>query len=292
MQVVRNVYKILPFKRPVFELLKKFVRPSENIYKHLYFQGDFSVQIDESHSFRIHHYGYELENKLFWGGLRNGWEKTSTSLWIQLVEHSDVIFDIGANTGFYSLIAKSLNPQAHVVAFEPLKRIFEKLNHNNRLNDFDILTLEFAASNANDVAIVYDTPTEHAYSVTVNQNLNPPSTEVIPTEIRIMRLDTLIEEMNIEKLDLIKLDVETHEPEVLEGLGKYLEKYRPTMLIEILNDEVGDRVEALVRGKNYLYFNIDERQDVIRRVERITKSDYYNYLICDSSVAHYLKLLN
>ena len=62
--------------------------------------------------------------------------------------------------------------------------------------------------------------------------------------------------------------------EVLEGLGKYLKEYQPTMLIEILNDEVGKKVETSVKEHGYLYFNIDELTDEITPVDKITKSDY------------------
>lgn len=86
-----------------------------------------------------------------------------------------------------------------------------------------------AASDENGTAIIYDTPTEHIYTGTVNKNILAPEVEVIPTEIKITRLDTFIERMNIEKIDLIKLDVETHETEVLEGFGEYLDKFKPTL---------------------------------------------------------------
>ncbi len=209
-----------------------------------------------------------------------------------MVSKSDVIFDIGANTGVYSLIAKSLNPESQVYAFEPVRRVFEKLESSNRLNDYDIVCFECEISDSDGTATIYDTPTEHVYSVTVNKNLSAENIEVIPTEIKVRRLDSLIEEMKIEKIDLIKIDVETHEPEVLEGFGKYLDVFKPTMLIEVLNDEVGEKIEALIEGKDYLYFNLDEKSDSIRKVERITKSDYYNYLICSREIAKEIKLLD
>jgi FkbM family methyltransferase len=289
-QNLKYIYQKLPFKQPLFELVRNFLRPGENIYKHLHFQGDFLAPVDESHSFRMRHYGYELENSVFWMGLKNGWEKTSVSLWIKLAGNAEVVFDIGANTGVYSLIAKSLNPQARVFAFVPVERVYEKLVQNNLLNDYDIQCFDYGVSNTDGTAVVYDTPTEHVYSVTVNKNLNAPETKVIETEIKIKRLDTIIEELGVEKLDLLKIDVETHEPEVLEGLGRYLDQYKPTMLIEILNDEVGERVEALLKGKDFLYFNIDENSDSIKKVEHITKSDYYNYLICSRETAQALNL--
>ncbi|HVE59273.1 MAG TPA: FkbM family methyltransferase [Pyrinomonadaceae bacterium] len=291
-QTLKKIYQKLPFKQPIFKLVRIFIRPKENVYRHLYFHGDFLVQVDDSHSFLMTHYGFELENSLFWVGIRDGWEKNSVSVWIKLAKNADVIVDIGANTGIYSLIAKSLNPQARIFAFEPVPRVYERLVHNNLLNGYDIECFECGISNTDGTAIIYDTPTEHIYSVTVNKNLNAPSAEVIPTEIEVKRLDTIIDELGIEKIDLLKIDVETHEPEVLEGLGEYLSKYQPTILIEILNDEIGGKVETLVNEQDYLYFNIDEKSDSIRRVESITKSDYYNYLLCSEIKARELNLIS
>jgi len=289
-QLVRSTYNILPFKREIFAVLRKFVGLKERHYKHLHFKGIFDVEIDEQHSFRMRHYGFELENSIFWEGIRGGWEKASVSLWIKLVSDAKVILDIGANTGVYSLIAKSLNPASTVLALEPIERVFEKLEANNALNGYDIVCLPIAASNANGTATVYDAGGEHVYSVTVNKNLASSDVAVIPTVIQTMRLDRLIEEQKLDRLDLLKIDVETHEPEVLEGLGDYLDQFRPTMLIEILNDEVGTRVEALVKGKDYLYFNIDETSQSVRHVQSITTSDYYNYLLCTDEVAKRLGL--
>ena len=284
-KALKSLYKTLPLKKELFSLIKIFGTPSERIYKYLYFHDDIDVKVDESHSFKMRHYGFEIENSIFWTGLTDGWEKLSLSIWIKLVRNCDVIFDIGANTGVYSLIAKALKPQAQVFAFEPVKRVFEKLEFNNQLNNYDVKCFEIAASDTNGEATIYDTASEHTYSVTVGKNLNSSDSSVIPTIIETMRLDTLIENLKIPKIDLIKLDVETHEAEVLAGLGKYLEEFKPTMLIEILDDTVGQNVEALVSGKGYVYFNLDEKLGTVRRVEHISKSDDYNYLVCEEKVA-------
>ena len=89
----------------------------------------------------------------------------------------------------------------------------------------------------------------------------------------------------------MKIDVETHEPEVLEGFNKYLSIYRPILLIEILNNEVGQKVNDIITGLDYLFFNIDENGG-IRQVKKINKSDYYNYLCCNEKIAIELGLIN
>src|SRR5262249_32703018 len=154
---VHKAYNLIPFKQPVFEAARRTLRLKESLYKHLHFEGEFVVKIDDEHSFLIHHYGYEIENTLFWDGLSGGWEKMSIALWTKLVSRCRTIFDIGANTGVYSLVAGSLNPEAKIYAVEPVKRVFEKLRHNIELNDLDISCLEAAISNSDGTATIYDT---------------------------------------------------------------------------------------------------------------------------------------
>ncbi|CAN5456325.1 hypothetical protein BH09BAC3_BH09BAC3_15220 [soil metagenome] len=282
--LLKRIYRLIPFKQELFYVLKKIWRPKESIYKHLHFVGVFKVNIDNSRMFKIKHFGYQLENEIFWAGLTGGWEKESSKLWIELCRESEVIFDIGANTGVYSLIAKAMNQKAKVYAFEPVGRVFSKLQENIALNNFGIVPIEKAVSNSDGTAVIYDTPAEHTYSVTVNKNLSSPETRVIETKIETITLNSFIRQNDIKRVDLIKIDVETHEPEVLEGFSDYLFQFKPTLLIEILNDEIGARVDKIVRGLGYLYFNIDER-GTIRQVDKIEKSDYYNYLLCTSDIA-------
>jgi len=287
---LKLLYKIIPFKMELFKFLKIIWTPEESIYKHLYFKGIFKVKVEKTVFFKIKHYGYQLENELFWAGLIDGWEKESIKLWIQLCKQSSCIFDIGANTGVYSLIAKAVNSPAKVYAFEPVERVFDKLKENNRLNKFNIYTEKKAASNQDGVANIYDTMVDHVYSVTVNKNLNFPETIVTKTQIDTICLDTFIRQHNIGKVDLLKIDVETHEPEVLEGFFVNLKQSKPTLLIEVLNDEVGIRIEKLIANLDYLFFNINEK-GAIRQVKTITKSDSFNFLLCSQSTAAKLSLI-
>jgi hypothetical protein len=103
--------------------------------------------------------------------------------------------------------------------------------------------------------------------------------------VKVKRLDTLICEYGIERVDLIKIDVEGHEPAVLEGLGDYLRRFSPTILIEILTDEVGAKVEGFLTGSEYKYFYLDEQKSTIREVGKLTRQESYNYLVCSEQVA-------
>ncbi len=78
----KKIYSALPFKKQIFLVLRLFSLP-EGIFKHLYFEGLISVLIGKS-VFKIYHYGYQLENELFWKGIEGGWEKVSMQIWLAL----------------------------------------------------------------------------------------------------------------------------------------------------------------------------------------------------------------
>ena len=189
------------------------------------------------------------------------------------------------------LLQKTLSPNSKVYAFEPVQRVFNKLKENVQLNKFDITCVKKALSNKNGSAIIYDDNAEHIYSVTVNKNMFPADTKVIETKIETITLNSFIKQNNITNIDLLKIDVETHEPEVLEGFSEYLAIFQPSILIEVLNDEVGQRIADIVKGLGYLFFNIDENHG-IRQVSHITKSDNFNYLLCNENIAKRLKLVS
>lgn len=286
--VIRKIYAIIPLKKELFLVLRIFWRPPERIYKHLHFTGVFTLRINSQTSFKMKNYGHSEETQLFWVGLSGCWERQSMKIWIALCDKARIIFDVGANTGVYALMAGALNPQARIYALEPVKRVFQKLEENVQLNRFPVRCICKAASNFSGRALIYDTPADHVYSVTVNKNRLPEGTEAVVTEIETITLAALIETEKLLSVDLLKIDVETHEAEVLEGLKPYLALHLPTLIIEILNNEVAEQVARIFHGLPYLYFNIDENRE-IRNVPALTKSDYYNFLICTREVAEYLK---
>lgn len=292
--LIKFVYKCLPFKKHLFLLIKFFYKPDKKIYQHLYFNGVFKVKVDSNTYFFMKHYGYELENDLFWCGLEQGWEKKSIQLWIRLSRISNIIFDIGANTGLFSLISKSVNPSAQVFAFEPIQKVYQKLLLNNQLNRFNISCHPYAVSDFSGKAKVFlPNNYEHVYSVTVNKNLNRDSkTELITEEIDTIVLYDFITKNCIDKIDLMKIDVETHEYEVLFGMREFLFNMKPTLLIEIIDDQVAEKLNQLFQHSDYLYFDINESTGKIIKKEKLQRSSTFNYLICTSDIAKKLYLIS
>lgn len=290
-QTLKKAYSILPYKKQLFQFVKYFGVPKSSIYQHLYFTGPMKVKVDKQKDFKMIHTGHIEENEIFWNGLKNGWEKKSVALWSKLCENCSEIVDVGANTGLYSLVASAVNPKANVRAFEPIKGVFSILKKNIYLNNSNIKSYEIALSDYIGTGKIYmEKGASFAYSVTVNQKtISVPCDEI---EINVTQLKKIIEEESIPNIDLMKIDVETHEYEVLIGMGEYLKKFKPTLLIEMLNDEVAQNVNTLLNSIDYLYFNIDDENNSIRQMDKLYKSDHWNFLVCNERVAKSLNLIS
>lgn len=291
-KLVKNIYGLVPFKKQIFGVLRQVWRPSVSVSQHLKFKGDFKTTLGDGRTFWMRNHGFKLENDLFWQGLNGKRERTSYELWIKMCQLPGVktIFDLGANSGIYTMIAKTVNPSAKVVAVEAMERNLNLLKQNVALNGFtDVVPVCKAASDYDGTCTIFDPGSDHVYSVTVNHNLYPEkkSKEV---EIPTTRMDTLSRELGIAKIDVMKIDVETHEPETFEGMGEYLRKHRPAMIVEILGDDIAAKCEEKLAGLDYLLFDINEKKGTITRVNTLRDPSYRNFLICTAETAQQLGL--
>ncbi len=290
-KIIKYIYSLIPLKKQLFLLIKLVYTPSQNIYQHLYFKGVFRVKMEDC-EFDMYHPGTLIENQLFWKGL-DGFEPNSLKIWGDLCKDSDVILDIGANTGVYSLIAKSKNAKSRVYSWEPVKRVYKILKRNFGINNYNAMPYNSAVSNKNGDATFYDDNNPHTYSVTLNLDLsNDKSLHKVKTKT--VRLDSFIKENNIQEINLIKIDVETHESEVIEGLGIFLQQFRPTFIIEIIDDNVAISLHEHFSPLEYNYFYINEPfggveyevdGSIYQKVESLVGCKWGNYLICTDKIS-------
>lgn len=279
-------YRRLPFKRHAFELLRKALPTvPEFIFKHLHFEGPFKVVVDGASSFQIIHDGTSFHNELFWLGL-SSYEQTSLQLWCHLASRASVIVDGGANSGLYSLIAEALNRSADILAFEPEPRIYERLAANTRLSPSHIRAEKLALSEVTGYAEFYVPPDDNPVGSTLDKQAgNDPSMKRII--VKTVRLDEYLKEHQLPGADLLKLDVEGNEASALIGMGAYLDQCRPTIIAEILNDEVGTQVAEVLRDKAYQFFLIKEGEGVfpVSTLSSPPGKFGQNFLLCSGKIA-------
>lgn len=141
----------------------------------------------------------------------------------------DIVFDIGSNIGEVALrLAKHVGENGFVHAFEPDPTIFSKLTTNVSMNSFDNIKLHQIG--------LGDQRATMQMAPEVSNNLGGNrivSSGVKGNDVQIQTLDQFVEDNNIDKIDMIKLDVEGYELKVLVGAKLTLEKYRPKLFVEV-----------------------------------------------------------
>lgn len=158
-----------------------------------------------------------------------------------------VAYDIGANVGFYTLIAARLvGAEGRVVAFEPLAANLLSLRHNLSLNAMDsVLVREEAVGNEDGTArFVVSGEVTLGHLASLGKSLETGAT--VHT-VAVRRLDSLLREGSLPAPGFLKIDVEGAEADVLAGGQALLESVRPVLLIELhgTNEPIADALDRL-----------------------------------------------
>lgn len=286
-KILLSTYKVLPCKRLICHAIKRLKIPNEKFYRDLRFGGKFKVEFDDEEIFLYNH-GGGLENEIFWNGLKN-WEKDTIWLWMKLTKESNVILDIGANTGVYSLLSKSINPASEIHAFEPSVHIYNKLVKNVAINEMDINTHDLAISNFTGEQTFYDFKSKSPTSASLSSEMMKNKSDIIEYKVNTTTLDNFILLKGIKKIDLIKVDIEMHEPEFVEGF-KQITNLRPIIFIEILSDDVANQLNKLLKDTNMLFFELNFNS--LKRIPILKKGKpyYWNFLIVPSEKLNSINL--
>lgn len=286
-----NCWKLNPAKRLTRNIIQKFNIPIGRFYKDTRYRGNFSVKLNDK-KFTLYNPGdTTIENEIFWKGIDHSWEPVSLNIWRELCRTNQTILDIGANSGIYTVLAATINPEANIFAFEPVERTLKLLKANIQVNAFkNVQSFSQAVSDKTGTAIFHDVTTTSQYSASLNKEILSSLPKEVKTtySIETVRLDDF-SEINQLPIDLIKLDVELHEVEAMVGMRSIIRANKPSILVEILTDEIGERLENELEGLGYLFFNIDEVNPPIL-TSKLSKSTFYNFLICQPETAHSLGL--
>lgn len=154
-----------------------------------------------------------------------------------------VVFDIGANVGFYTLLASRLVAQGgQVVAFEPLPRNAGLLRAHVEMNACENVVI-FEAAVAG-----------HCGRVSFSHGHHPSEgfiSEYGDAEVAAVSLDGLVLGGRARPPDLIKVDVEGAEFDVLSGGRALLERHRPAIFLATHGAGVHRRCLDLLHGLDY-----------------------------------------
>ncbi|MGH7474752.1 MAG: FkbM family methyltransferase [Longimicrobiales bacterium] len=155
------------------------------------------------------------------------YERAQTEAFERLVEHGQVVFDLGAHVGYYSILAaRRVGPTGTVIAFEPDPRNVRSLRRHARLNRAQRLRIVEAAVGDHEgpagFAAGTGTGTGHVVGA-VGSNGSTRAVQLTTIDHHVARAGLVP--------DLIKIDVEGAEAAVLRGGRRTLQSARPRLLL-------------------------------------------------------------
>lgn len=160
------------------------------------------------------------------------WEPEVVKVIQQHVSPGMTVLDVGAHSGFYTLLlSKLVGPQGHVIAFEPLPVNFRILEENIALNGLKNVTARREAVGERSGELKFEVPGQED-SLVAGPFRDDDARGVI--DVPVVSLDDFLFERGL-KVDLIKMDVEGAEDDVMRGAQRMLETFHPGMAVELHN---------------------------------------------------------
>lgn len=188
----------------------------------------------------------------------------------QIIKNAkNLILDIGAHLGFFSIYAKTINKDIPITAFEPDERNFDLLKENLKLNHIKNITVKrVAVSNTIQKQSLYISADSHNHSLLQSANVEQNNTKVVDTTT----LDKILAWTPV--CDLVKMDCEGAEFEIIKNLTPETFKKIKTFYVEY--HEFGDNLKKenlseVFRKNNFnvktFYSHYDKRMGFILAVK-------------------------
>jgi FkbM family methyltransferase len=168
-----------------------------------------------------------IQQQLFWYGY---YEKEAILTWEQMIPADAVVLDIGANTGYYSIIAAKKS--RHTYAFEPGSSNRKKLEENVTLNLLaNVSILPYAVSDKPGKGELHMAGDDNTGMNSLEQMVNSSGSK---EPVNMITIDNWVAENRITGISLVKIDVEGAEMKVLKGMRAIIEEQKPVIFMEVI----------------------------------------------------------
>jgi len=189
----------------------------------------------------------------------------------QKLKQGMTCLDVGANIGIYATLeSKIVGDKGKVIAIEPSPINFRYLEHNLNLqnkNNFEAYNIATSNQEENLDFLIFNKKSNYCQVLRQGQEI-PPETKVISVPTK--RIDTLFKENPIDKLNLLRMDIEGHEWEAIQGAKDTIRKFKPMIKIEIHLSVIGSSTTKKIfdffenNGYNSVYFISEKRDPAVR----------------------------
>jgi len=187
-------------------------------------------------------------NHGYWLG---SYEIGKRALFVRSIPAGGVVYDLGANVGYYTLLASVLTgPRGKVFAFEPLPRNLEYLRRHLSLNRIE------------NAAVIEAAVADRSGTVRFEQDASTSKGRIGAEgglEARSIALDERIDEGKLPRPDVLKIDIEGAELLALQGVRKALANSHPMIFLSTHSGKVHKDCVSFLAALGYRVVPIDGR---------------------------------
>jgi FkbM family methyltransferase len=157
----------------------------------------------------------------------------------RLLQPHMTLFDVGANQGEVTLYAARRLSQGRVVAFEPVDDHYRRLANNLQLNGLtNVVACNYCLGDRNGEVQLFATSKEsskhrHGWNEGLASMFADGSQAEPFSTAKVCRLDDVVSDLKINRLDVLKIDVEGGELNVLRGARQSIVRFRPSIIVEM-----------------------------------------------------------
>ncbi|HIJ83708.1 MAG: methyltransferase FkbM family [Magnetococcales bacterium] len=218
-----------------------------------------------------------------WPPLYNGRDNNEFKFLGRFLEPGMCFFDIGAHHGMYALVAnKILQGHAKVVLFEPSRRERRRIHLHVLMNRARIKVESYAITQHSKPLSFF---VVRSGFISMNSLRNPVS-QARTEEITVqgISLDDYCSQNGIDKIDIMKVDVEGGEKDLFAGAQHCLSTLRPVIICEVLDfvaEPWGYKANQIIeylQKFNYVWFDFSDDGTLIRHHKRDDYPEVSNYL--------------
>ncbi len=241
---------VLPFPR-MYLFVARSTRLTKVVAKHTWYIPNGPLE------------GYKLDSLLpdeIGPVLTNSMEIRCSNLLRNLPHKSGIALDVGGSYGYYALLlARLVGEKERVFSFEPDWRTFERLTHNLAINNVrNVVAVPICVSNLSAGLERWYSSDEEPWKSHLQDCQAENDPRELMTAVPVVALDDFASTLNIlERIWLIKIDVEGTELKVLEGAAQLLDKSTPLLLCELHGAEIAKQVFRFLLGKKYQWEMIE-----------------------------------
>ncbi len=176
---------------------------------------------------------FERIDSLNWSNIKNRNIENELLLIQYFLDSNSTFIDVGANLGQYVFKAEGIIPRNNIYAFEPHPALNKRLSKLFTGIHLSQDALSDAEGNTQFKIPYFNNREIHTRGTLKTEHVEVDETNSVLIDVHISTLDKFSEVNKIEKVSLVKIDVEGAEFDVINGAGEMIKKFQPIFIIEI-----------------------------------------------------------